>query len=374
MKRAAVLLLGPDRVTIGGVQTHLNVLLDSGLAQRFDMAQFQVGSAGRGENVLGLVARLLTSPFLLAAAIVRSGAGVVHVNTSLDARAYWRDLLYVLAAKLCGVRVIYQVHGGSVSLLAGSNPLRSAFMRRVLRATLQWPDVVVVLSRSELQGISATVPRQNVVLLPNAIDCRPFLEQGRVARHPGAPLRLVYVGRLVRMKGVFEMMQALALARQRGVASQLVVAGEGPEEAALRHAARELGIEGQVTFAGPAFGERKAGLLAEADVFLLPSYREGLPYALLEAMAAGVVPVATRVGAIPDVVADGVHGVLVPSRDPNAIAQAIAALAADRALVARMSAAGRARVASAYSIERLANDFTALYTRLGASATPRTAS
>ena len=78
-------------------------------------------------------------------------------------------------------------------------------------------------------------------------------------------------------------------------------------------------------------------------------------------MAAGAVPIVTRVGAIPDVVSDGVHGVFVPPRDPQAIAAAIATLASDRAALARMSAACRERIAAAYSIERLARDFAQLY-------------
>jgi glycosyltransferase involved in cell wall biosynthesis len=311
--------------------------------------------------VLRLLVRLVTSPFRLAAAIARTGASIVHLNPSLSPKAFWRDLAHLAAAKLCGARVVYQIHGGAVSLLP----------RGVLRASLRWPDVVVVLSRAELEELRELVPQQNVVLVPNAIECAPFPRSRRAA---GGPLKLFHIGRLLRTKGVFEIVQGLALARQRGAEAQLVIAGEGPALPQLRQAVEELGLAGHVSFAGPAFGERKAQLLGEAEVLLLPSYAEGLPYALLEGMAAGLVPIVTRVGAMPDVVIEGVHGVVVPSRDPAAIAQAIAALAADRALLARMSAASRERVLAAYSIERLAEDFTALYTGLGAPASPRTAS
>ena len=368
MKRPTVLLLGPDRDTIGGVQTHLNVLLDSELARRFGIVQFQVGSAGRGENALGMLARLLISPLLLAAAIARTGADIVHVNTSFNHRAYWRDLLYVLAARLCGARIVYQIHGGGVRMLQGTGRVRSPLMRQLLRRTLRWPDVVVVLSRRELQDVSQLAPRQNVLLLPNAIDPHALLAQRRLASDPRAPLKLVYIGRLVRDKGLFELVEGLAGACARGVPAQLAVAGEGPDEPRLRQAVHDLGLEEHVSFVGPAFGERKAQLLAEADVFALPSYHEGLPYALLEGMAAGLVPLVTRVGAMPDVVVEGVHGRFVSSRDGESIAQAIAALAGDRARLAHMSTACRERVAGAYSIERLSDDFTALYTRLGGTA------
>lgn len=365
--RTRVLVLGPERRAISGVSTHLNLLFASELAQRFDLRHFQVGSEGREEGRLGKLARMLASPFQLAAAFARTGAEILHVNTSLSPKSYWRDLMYVAVAKLYGARVVYQLHGGSAADL----------WKPALRATLRWPDVVVALSKSELHEMLALAPEQNVVLVPNAIDCAPFLQLRRPAAHGAkAPLRLVHIGRLIRAKGVFEAVEGLALARQQGVAAHLVIAGDGPALAELRDAVDRLGLTAQVTFAGPTFGEAKVKLLGDADVLVLPTYhREGLPYALLEAMAAGVVPITTRVAAIPDVVAEGVHGLFVPPRDPEAIARALITLDADRGRLARMGAASRERVLAAYSVGRLADDFAALYSSLrSASVAPRTAS
>ena len=359
MKRPTVLLLGPDRGVISGVATHLNLLLGSALARRFDIVHFQVGSEGRKENKLSLALRLLTSPFRLAAAILKSGASVVHLNPSLNPKAFWRDLPHLLAAKLCGARVIYQVHGGSASEM---NPA-------VLRAALALPDAVVVLSRVELDALQRLLPRQNILLVPNAIDCTPFLR----SRKASGTLKLFHIGRLVATKGAFETVQALARVREQGIDATLTIAGDGPALPQLRQMAKDLGLEENIIFAGPAFGERKIELTCAADLLLLPTYHsEGLPYALLEGMAAGLVPIVTRIAAIPDVVTEGVHGLFVPPRDPEAIAQAIVRLASDRAALARMSVRCRDRALTAYSIERLADDFTALYSSIGGSAAPRT--
>jgi glycosyltransferase involved in cell wall biosynthesis len=105
---------------------------------------------------------------------------------------------------------------------------------------------------------------------------------------------------------------------------------------------------------------------------LLPTYHaEGLPYALLEGMAAGLVPIVTRVGAIPDVVRQDLHAQFVAPRDPAAITQAIAVLHRDRARLARMSAACRSRVAAAYTVERVAAGFAALYAGLRGARAPQ---
>lgn len=369
MKRHAVLILAPSREAISGVTTHLNGLLGSRLASRFDLVHFQVGSEGRQESLPGRAARLALSPLALALAILRHGAGLVHINTSLNAKAYWRDLSYVLAAKLCGARVLYQVHGGAWNDFEQKGGGFAALMRRMLR----WPDVVVVLSREQLDAVRAAAPEQSVELVPNGIDCAPYLRQNRAAADADAPLRLIYIGRLVAGKGLLETIEAMRIARSKGVGARLVIAGNGPEEPRLRQYARDAGLTREVSFVGAAYGEHKARLLAEADALALPSYSEGLPYSLLEAMAGGVVPIVTPVGAIPDVVAHGEHGLLVAPRDAEAIAQAIATLAADRAQLARMSAACRAHIGSAYSIERVARDFAQLYWGLCAARTPKAA-
>ena len=368
MKRPVVLLLGPSREALSGVTTHVNCLFGSRLVSRFDLVHFQVGSEGRNEGPLGRVPRMLVSPFTLAAAILRTNAEVVHINTSLNAKAYWRDLAYLMVAKLCGARVLYQVHGGRLDEFAPRG-LFAAFVAATLRAA----DAVVVLSRAQLEVFRSRLGGHAVEVVPNGIDCAPYAHYNRAAPEPAQPLRLIYIGRLAPGKGLMETIEAMRIARLRGVAARLVLAGSGPEEARLRKHVRDAGLSREVAFVGPAWGTHKAQLLSQADVFLLASYSEGLPYSLLEAMAAGVVPIVTPVGAIPDLVEEGEHGLFVAPRDAEPIAQAIARLAGDRAALARMSAACRACITGGYSLERVARDFSQLYCDLCAARTPRTA-
>jgi glycosyltransferase involved in cell wall biosynthesis len=361
LHQPVVLILGPNRNAVSGVSTHLNLLLDSTLAEEYDMVHFQVGSEGRDEGALGRLLRLIVSPFFLAASIVFGHVSVVHINTSLNPRAYWRDLVYLFVSKLFGARVLYQVHGGALprKFFAGSRLLTG-----FLRWTLQVPDIVVVLAKVELAAYRAFVPEQNVVAHPNGIDCRPYAVVPTVTSTPDQPLRLVYIGRVAREKGLYETLQGMRLAHELGVDARLVVAGGGPEEPRLRRYAQALGIGSRVCFVGPVFGTDKIKLLGGADAMLLPSYSEGLPYALLEAMAAGIPVIATPVGAIPDVVSDGIHGFLVPPRDGKAIAESLAILAGDRERLSWMSRACRRRVRAAFSIERLAQELSLHYAQL----------
>jgi glycosyltransferase involved in cell wall biosynthesis len=361
MNRPVVLILGPHRAAVSGVSTHLNLLINSTLADDYELVHFQVGSEGRQESAVTKMLRLLMSPFALAAAIIFRHVSIVHLNTSLNPRAYWRDLAYLFVAKALGARVLYQVHGGKLprEFFAGNRVL-TAFLRWTLRV----PDVVVVLAQCELAAYQEFIPEQQVVVLPNGIDCRPFGAVPTVRSTPERPLKLLYIGRVAREKGLYETLQGLRLAHELGADARLVVAGSGAEDTRLKRYAQALGIASRVTFAGPVFGADKVKLLAGADVMLLPSYSEGLPYALLEAMAAGVPVIATPVGAIPDVVADGIHGFLVPPRDGKAIAEALAVLAGDRERLSWMSRACRRRIRAAFSIERVAAEFGMHYAQL----------
>ena len=360
MNPPVVLLLGPDRDAVSGVSTHVNLLLGSALAQGYDLVHFRVGSEGRSENVVTRWLRLLASPLALFATIVLRQVSIVHINTSLNTRAYWRDLAYVLVAKLLRARVVYQVHGGKLP----HEFFEGEMAREFLRWTLMLPDLVVVLAQVELDAYRIFVPGQQVTRMANGIDTAPFSRVPTVRTRADNPLRLIYIGRLAREKGLYETLQAVRLACELGVDVRLVIAGEGAEEARLRRYAQALGIGGKVAFAGPVFGDDKVRLLAGADATILPSYAEGLPYALLEAMAAGVPVIATPVGAIPDVVSAGTHGVLVPPRDARAIAAAMVRLARDRDELCWMSRACRRRVQAAYSIERLAGELDACYSGL----------
>lgn len=357
----AVLLLGPAREALSGVSTHLNLLFASPLAGQATLRHFQVGGEGRAESPPRRALRLLASPFALAATLLAQRVDILHLNTSLNRRAYWRDLAYLLVGRLCGVRVVYQVHGGELpAQFAASQGIPAG----LLRATLRLPQAIVVLAGCECRAYRAFLGDARVHRLPNAIDAAPYLALGRPPAAPGTPLRLLYLGRLVREKGLFEALEGLQRARQAGAPATLVLAGSGPDEAALRAAAAGLRLGDAVHFAGPVFGADKLALLAAADALLFPTYAEGLPYALLEAMAAGLPAITTPVGAIPDLIDDGVHGILVPPRDAQGVAGAIARLAGARARLAPMGAACRARIRDHHAIQRLAGDFSRLYAGL----------
>lgn len=355
-----ICLLGPSLAAVSGVTTHLNQLFGSVLARECQLLHFQVGSEGRTESAGQKLSRFLTSPYALFGLLRRERRLIVHINSSLEPKSYWRDLAYLCVAKLLRKPVVYQVHGGALP----ENFFRgNTLLTALLRWSLRLPDVVVLLAQVELEAYRRFLPGQRLEVVPNAIEAGALLTRDLSAPRQG-PLRLAYLGRLAENKGIFEAVDALALLRMDGRNLSLDVAGGGPDEVRLRERVAALGVEDRVHFHGPLFGDAKDRLWREADIFVFPTYREGLPYALLEAMAAGAVPITSRVGAIPDVMQEGVHGLFVEPRDAAGLAATIARLDDERALQFEMAKAGRQRVLEHYTVARLAADFARIYRSL----------
>jgi glycosyltransferase involved in cell wall biosynthesis len=355
--RVKIVLLGPSLDAVSGVSTHVRMLFASELAQECELLHFQVGSEGRRETVPRKLMRFAFSPLHLALLLLRTGAEVVHLNASLEPKAYWRDLVYSIVAKLLGRRVVCQIHGGAMpqDFFRGN-----ALLTWVLRRFLVSSNAVSVLSSAELAAYRKFDPRIRVHLVPNAIDPSGLAGRTRSC-NTARPLRLVYVGRLVRTKGLFEVVEAMTELKRAGRDVSLCIAGEGQDQAALMAAAQRAGLGDRIRFLGSVFAAEKWRLWLDSDVFVFPTYREGLPYSLLEAMAAGCVPVTTAVAAIPDVMRDREHGLFVPANDAPALAMAIAALDDDRAGLFRMAEAARRRALERYTLVRLAGDLRKLY-------------
>jgi len=150
--------------------------------------------------------------------------------------------------------------------------------------------------------------------------------------------------------------------KRAGREFELSIAGRGPDQAELMAALERADLKERVRVLGSVFAAEKCRLWLDSDLFVFPTFHpEGLPYSLLEAMAAGCVPITTPVAAIPDVMRNGEHGLFVPAKNADALAIAVAALDDDRERLIRMAEAARRRVREQYTVARLADDFRKLY-------------
>jgi glycosyltransferase involved in cell wall biosynthesis len=184
---------------------------------------------------------------------------------------------------------------------------------------------------------------------------------GAGAPYAGSEPRLVCVGRLIPIKGHLVLLRALAQARARVPAVSLDIAGRGPLAPALKAYVRELGLEDAVRFLG--FVSPVESAVEGAAIVVVPSLGEGFGMVALEAMERSRPVIASSVGGLPEIVADGETGLVVRPADADALAEAIVALASDLARAAEMGRAGRARALAEFTPERCVERVEALYER-----------
>jgi len=280
---------------------------------------------------------------------------VVHTHR------YKENCLGGLAASRAHVPVIvHTVHGIHEALAGWKNvkwKLYSVIARQITRRVATG---LIGVSLEISSVLKRDFPGLEVVCIHNGIQYDAAAETNRtvVSREgvgiTGQAFVVGAVGRLTSVKGIEYLLQAASLlVREEKVPSiQVVLVGEGPLRTTLEALAQHLGIDERVLF----FGERQdvPRLLRLFDVFVMPSLHEGIPMALLEALAEGCPVIASAVGGVPEIVRDGKDGMLVPSKDPAAIAEAIQALYESQSLRARFRRAGSERVATAFAASRMA--------------------
>lgn len=287
------------------------------------------------------------------------GATVVHCH-------HYSPFVYGTLARLWRrqLRIVFTEHGRT-----GDGP--PSPKRRVANRMLALvPSGVYAVSEDLRRHMVAEgFPPDRVQVIRNGVPLGPAADdqarrEGR--RRLGArpdELLIGAVGRLDPVKDLRTLLLAFAELAVSLPHARLVLIGGGPERRTIEDAVARADFRDQVTMTGHRTDVRE--LLPGLDIYVNSSIFEGISLTILEAMAAGLPVVATRVGGTPEVVLDGSSGFLVPSREPRAIAAALRSCAADRARARAMGAAGRQRVIEEFSIDRMVRRYAAIYDELG---------
>jgi glycosyltransferase involved in cell wall biosynthesis len=354
--RCGVLLVAnlPEGPLVGGVEVGVEMILTSDLKSRHAMHLFN--TARRRDPSRPLRERLgyqLRRCVELARDIVQRHPRLVHVKATVGVN-YWQGACYSIVARVLRKPTLLQLHGGDLDAWYLEHGRLGRFG---IRMCLRVPSEVIVLSEYWRSFVARLAPRQRIRIVPNGV--RVDLAEPRT-RGSERELRVVTLGALGTRKGHFEILDAIAQLPSDGL--RFVFAGEdefGGEEAELRTRAAELGVTDRVEFVGAVTGRAKWRLLADADVFLLPSRGENMPNAVLEAMAAGLPVVCTSVGALPEMLDAG--AIFVPTNDAGAIAAALREIAGDPERRTAMGRANRERAHSRFAFSAIAAALDDLY-------------
>ena len=356
-RKPRVLLLGKLPPPYMGPSLATQILLNSSLARRFDLAHVNTnvheGLETIGTADAGKVLKNLSVYRDFLQTLRANDPDLVIVPISQSTIGFVKDSVFILLARAFGRRVLVQLRGGNLqNWLSTSHPLARRYAHRVLRLA----SGAVVLGeglRGQFEGI---FPDEKIYVVPNGAD----YHFGPRVRQPARTVRLLYLANLQPSKGIEDVIRAAVILKEAGRRFRLDVVGSWRDEETER-LCRELVDRHQlpVTFHGPAYGTDKETFFTDADVFVFtPRDPEGHPWVIVEALAAGLPVVATPQGAIPECVRDGSNGYLVPARDPRAIADRLSTLITDAAVRSRLARESRRRYELQFTEERMVDRFS----------------
>ena len=312
-----------------------------------------------------LLYRLMPAPFMIAGMFAvwrlcrRERYDVIHVHWPVPL-ALWGWA----ARRARSTPVVLTFYGIELRWVKRSLPFLKGFVRWICR----WADRVVAISSATAREIRELIDVP-VAVIPYTTPFAGHSAPRALATGPAKRLTILFIGRLVELKGLAYLIEAAARLDGR-VPVRIVAIGIGPERERLEALARERNVE--VDFRNKVPDAELHQAFVTSDLLVLPSIidargdTEGLGVALLDAMSYGIPAIASRVGGIPDIIEDGVSGLLVPPADPQALAAAIERLARDPAYARRLADAGRQRLRTHFSWDVITAKWDAVYSAVSA--------
>jgi glycosyltransferase involved in cell wall biosynthesis len=262
----------------------------------------------------------------------------VHVHFATPAAT-----VAMIAGQVCGVEFSMTVHGPDEFYEVN----RYHVSEKIRRA--RFVCAIGRYCRSQLMKLSTPEQWHKFEVSPLGID--PELFRPVLREKNSEDFHLICVGRLVSAKGQAILLMAVSSLLQKQHRVSLTLVGDGPDRAGLERMASALGISSSVHFTGSVNQDHIRNLYRQADAFVLPSFAEGIPVVLMEAMAMEIPCISTMITGIPELISSGTEGILVPASDSGLLAEAIGLLKGRPELAARMAAQGRRKVCREYNLE-----------------------
>lgn len=287
---------------------------------------------------------------------------ILFVDTTLDEYALIRDFLLLVVASWFPVKKILKIHGSKTSLLIEP---RHSLYKLLAGFLISRSNAILLLSDEGMQKWKYFEPKGRYYRVDN-----PFVPENRLESdsnlNTGSKVNLsptlLFVGRLIREKGIFELLEAMTDILKQ-VDCRLLIAGDGKEKEEVIRRIKNAKLENSVSLLGYLDSKKLYKVYQESTIFILPSYREGFPRAITEAMNFGLPIVTTPVGGIPDHLQDGVNAFFIKPKDSEAIANAVVGLLNDPELCLGMHCANLAKVQE-FKPEKVASKYIAIFSEL----------
>ena len=343
--------LNPDENISGISSTVQFIILNN---KKRDYIHFEVGRRdAESSQIYPRIKRILRNKKEYKKLILSHKRATIHYNIPLMTGAILRDYLLIREAHKAGNPIIIHIHGGKY--LKERN--RPFYVKWLLKKIFSWAQSIITLSEEESKILSTDFYLKNIHSLPNCIDTKEA-QKHNSNNCDKKCLNILYIGRIEVNKGIEYIYESLKTVKEKGFDFVLHFAGKEETKGEYIPRFTETFKE-QFIYHGLVSGKKKCDLLKESDIFLLPSFFEGLPISLLETMSYGCVPVITPVGSIPTIVKDRENGLFINIKDAEDTAAKLEELLSNKALLNKLSSLAKETIIEHFNektyIDRLNN-------------------
>lgn len=350
-----VLMLGNDPSVKGGITSVISQLLahdwnSEGIDMKFIPTYVETNNV---RKILFFVKALRR----INKELKTNRPDVVHMHMSYKGSFTRKFFLHKLCKKN-NIPDIIHLHGSEFKKWFDESDDKK---KEQIQTLLKESAGFIVLGDKWNKAVKEIEPKTNTVVVSNTVHIPDYTVEWK------QPFTVLFMGVLIKRKGVADLINAIYLLNKENKLDnvRLVIAGSGAEEAELKAMCTQLGLDNYIEFAGWTAGEKKEKLFRESQMLVLPSYNEGLPIAILEAISCGMPVVATNVGDISSAVIDGENGYLIEPGDVLAIKQAIEKIVWDPEVFNKMVTASRQLAESGFSDEKYFSCINDLYKEIG---------
>ena len=359
--KVRVLVTSTNPEAKGGIATLHQVLFGQIIQNKFCAIMFPISSPNPfNERLNSRIYRLIGCLKHFYSLLIKDKSlGIVHINSSYDTKGIVRDLFFIIVSWRLGRKIILQIHS---EIDFNKYP---KIIKWIARQVFPLSNKILVFSKNDMKKIEMLAPKEKIKILQNAVKVDDFTSKDKSFKKdlsiPEDGGVILFLSRLIKEKGVYDLIESITTVAKEYKNVYFIIAGEGPERNRMEMICKEKGIEKQVRFTGHVNNKNLLKAYSCADIFVLPTYSEAMPMVILEALAAGLPIISTPIGAIPDIIKDGINGFLIEPNSPKQLAEKILFLLHNEETKKRIGEVNIQLAKNEYDVKVILNKLEQLY-------------
>ena len=347
-----VLMFGPGLKVMGGISSVVNEWLEAGIEQKLDLKYIPTLKDGRPGRYLGKFSDAVKAYSRMLIEIMRP-VDIVHIHLS-SYMSFYRKLIIFWIVKTRGIKTIVHLHGSMFKEFYKNGP---AIQKNLIKWMFNKSDAIIVLSETWHQFVSEISTNSNIYIIHNGVSPKKFHTKKSINKKR---ITITFMGRLGKRKGTYDLIDVFTRLSTEFPDVELLLGGDGDIEE-VKNLVDRKGLSNRIHVLGWLSGPEKLKVFANSDIYTLPSYNEGLPVSILEAMASGLPIVSTHVGGIPEAVIDNKNGFLVQPGDIDTLYICLSELCRSKQLRQKMGQASVELASQKFDVKELIDALITVY-------------